>query len=806
MDNLTQAELNNDMTTIGVGRYRHKVEEAKEHRREAETVYGQRLIRGALPKYTKAIDESKGKWKSFTNKARWQRDLLEMPTEKIGFIAMRTILDALTTNTKMVSLCTNVGNALDYQIRCNSLVKANEKGEGIVLGATRKKGIKAARAHVRLSSKHEVEKGLMEEIPPWTRNDVVSAGLNLIELMRDVTGIIEYRYVKEIGRRRATRFVTASEQTLKWIEEFNHHKELLSPFWIPTVDTPKEWKTVWDGGYKTEDNELPKLPFIKTTNMDFLRSIKGPLEEPMEACNLVQQTPWRINEEVLDTMQWAWKNSVNVGGLPNREDEIIPDIPNDFHENDEANRRWRRMASGIHKRNMATRSKRLLVSKVLYLADKLKGNRFFYPSQCDFRGRVYNIPAFLGIQGPDMCRGLLKFARPQRIKTDTDKKWLAIQGANTWGYDKVTLDERVKWAKDFSKDAVKIASNPKRETLWMEADDPWQFLAWCFEWATLQNTGKLDSCLPVNMDATNNGLQILSMLTRDEFGMAATNVSPTDAPADIYKLVALRAESILKDLVDKEGNALAAAWLKFGIDRKTTKRSVMCYSYGLTEYSNRQYISDWYDEQIHHNGRTRPFDDDEKYKAIHILAKAVWAAIERILQKPKQCMDWFQECTKLISDEEKPLSWISPSGFPIHQQYFNFTRKKVSTWISGSIAWVRFVEESDKLSKIRQRNGVSPNFVHSLDSSALHKTVISANKDEGIYDFAFIHDSYGTHATNCEALSKVLRKVFVEMFSVDLLRDWKQQLETNTGIPLPEPPEYGNADISKIKESTYFFS
>ena len=504
-------------------------------------------------------------------------------------------------------------------------------------------------------------------------------------------------------------------------------------------------------------------------------------------------------------MKWAWENSVSVSGFPSREDEIIPDIPDDFHDNNEANLRWRRMASGVYKRNMGTRSKRLLISKVLYLAEKLKGNRFFYPSQCDFRGRVYNIPAFLGIQGPDTCRGLLRFARPQRIKTDTDKRWLAIQGANTWGYDKVSLDDRAKWAEDFSKDAIKIAADPTQETLWMDADEPWQFLAWCFEWATLQATGKLDTCLPVNMDATNNGLQILSMLTRDEFGMAATNVSPTDTPADIYKLVALRAESILKSQAD-EGNALADAWVKFGIDRKATKRPVMCYSYGLTEYSNRQYIIDWYDEQIHHEGRTRPFDDDEKYKAVHILAKAVWTAIELVLHKPKQCMDWFQECVGLISAEEKALSWTSPSGFPVHQQYFNYTRKKVSTHISGTISWVRFVEENDKLSKVRQRNGVSPNFVHSLDASALHKTIIQANKEEGIYDFAFIHDSYGTHATGCEALSKVLRNVFINMFSVDLLRDWKYQLETNTGIELPEPPEYGNADISKIKDSTYFFS
>ena len=807
MDNLSQEELNSEMTTIGVGRYRNKVEGARTRGTESETSYGQRLIRGALPNYIKAIDELKASWSGVRNKAQWQLDLIEVPSEKIGFMAMRTVLDMLTRNSKMTALCTKVGNVLDYQIRCDRLIKANKKGEGIVLGATRKRGWVASKHHIRVSIKHEVEKGLMEDIPTWTRRDVVATGLNLIELMRASTGVIEYRYVTETGRKNPTRFVTASEDTLKWVDEFNYHREMLSPFWLPCVDTPMEWKSVWEGGYRIEETELPKLPFIKTTNMEFLRDIEGKLEVPMEACNLIQQTPWRINEEVLATTHWAWKNSVKIGGLPSREDEIMPDIPRDFHDNKKSNAVWKRMAAGVHKRNMSTRSRRLLVAKVLFLAEKLSGNRFFYPSHCDFRGRVYNIPSFLGIQGPDMCRGLLRFARSQRIKTDEDYKWLAVQGANTWGYDKVTLNDRVKWSDEFTSTILKIAANPTKELTWTEADDPWQFLAWCFEWAQLKNTGKLDSFLPVNMDATNNGLQILSMLTRDPYGMTATNVLPTDIPADIYLVVAKQAEIFLKKQAE-DGDAIANAWLGFGIDRKTTKRSVMCYSYGLTQYSNRKYIDEWYDEQIHEKGRTSPFNEDDKYLAVHVLAKAVWKGIESVLDKPKQCMDWFQDCAKIITEAGKPLSWVTPSGFPVHQEYLNYTQRQVKTWISGAATHVRYREEDDRISKMRQKNGVSPNLVHSLDSAALHRTIIRSNHPDfgGLFDYAFIHDSYGTHATGCGALSKNLREVFVEMFSVDLLQDWKHQLESSTDVTLPEPPEYGTADISKITESTYFFS
>ena len=243
---LTQAELNDDMTTIGIGRYRNKIESAKARGSEAETSYGQRLIRGSLPAYIKAINDVKVQWRRQKNKANWQRDLLEMPTEKIGFIVMRTVLDQLTRNIKMAALSTKVGSVLDYQRRCELLTKTNKKGEGIILGAQRRRGWQATKAHIRKSMKHEVDKGLMEEIPPWTRRDLVSSGFNLVELLREITGVIEYRYVTDMGRRNPSRYVTASKATLDWMEEFNHHRELITPFWLPAVDTPVEWKHIWD--------------------------------------------------------------------------------------------------------------------------------------------------------------------------------------------------------------------------------------------------------------------------------------------------------------------------------------------------------------------------------------------------------------------------------------------------------------------------------------------------------------------------------------------------------------------------------
>ena len=802
---LSQEELNQDMVDLGVGRYRSRIESAKVREAESETKYGQRLIRGGLPAYTKAIAEMIEGWDN-RNSALWQICLRDMKPSVIGFIVIKAVLDSITLKKNMASVSHFVGSRIEDQHRCDFLVRNNSKGEGIVVGAQRRRGgLGNQRRHIKNSMRNEAKKGLMPDYDDWRRRDKLSCGLTLVELLRHVTGIIEYVYILEKAGKKPTRYVTASKQTFDWIENYNDNKELFEPFWLPTTDAPLPWESIWVGGYDTAGTALPKLPFIKTSNMEFLRANEeSHIATPMEACNLIQGTPWVVNQNVLNVAKWAWTHNVEIGVLPSKEDEVIPDVPNNFHEDPDVNRKWRQMAAGIYARNASTKSKRLLTSKIIYTADKMSASRFFYPSHCDFRGRVYNISSALSVMGNDLCRGLIQFARTERLSNDNDVKWLAVAGANAWGNDKVTLSERWHWAQSFTKDAIRIANNPQSELQWTQADKPWVFLAWCFEWATYKTHGKVDSALPVNLDASNNGLQILSMLTRDAYGMHATNVLPTEVPQDIYGVVA---ENALKSL-KADGSDLAKAWVNFGIDRKTCKRPVMCYSYGLTPYSNRAYINEWYDDEIHGKKREKPFSDDVRYKAIQLLSDHVWHGIESVLSKPKQCMDWFQACAKLIADENKALSWVSPTGFPVHQEYYKVHNQQVNTYISGKATCVKFREEDDEIiSRRRMVNGASPNVVHSLDAAALHETVVRCNKEHGIYDFSFIHDSYGTHANKCDQLSETLRQVFVDMFSKDILNNWRSQLsDQHPHLDFPEPPEFGDADISRIKESLYFFA
>ena len=138
--------------------------------------------------------------------------------------------------------------------------------------------------------------------------------------------------------------------------------------------------------------------------------------------------------------------------------------------------------------------------------------------------------------------------------------------------------------------------------------------------------------------------------------------------------------------------------------------------------------------------------------------------------------------------------------------YTKQVSKSVSTKISGDATWVNFRDSTDELSLARAKQGISPNFVHSIDASILTKTVIEANA-QGIWDFSCIHDSFGTHSNKSQTLANAIRKAASEIFEVDLLGELDNSLRHfNPELEFPELPEYGTFDPTTVKHSRYLFS
>jgi DNA-directed RNA polymerase len=136
--------------------------------------------------------------------------------------------------------------------------------------------------------------------------------------------------------------------------------------------------------------------------------------------------------------------------------------------------------------------------------------------------------------------------------------------------------------------------------------------------------------------------------------------------------------------------------------------------------------------------------------------------------------------------------------------------KQIETQLDGARVDLSLQRDTDRLDRRKQSAGISPNWVHSLDASHLMIT-INTCAENGITDFAMIHDSYATYACDTELLGICLRKAFVAQYShYDVLADFRARISSQLSpenleklLPLPEK---GALDPAAVLRSEYFFA
>ena len=552
---------------------------------------------------------------------------------------------------------------------------------------------------------------------------------------------------------------------------------------------------------------------MRQTAQDYVTALEScDLALEYQCVNALQKTPWRINQFVVDTLRQCWDSGQEWEGLPPRDNISLPKYPfskEPKYLNEEeklAFKAFKSERNKIHTHNNRSMSKRIQVERTIQLAEQYKSiDKMWYVWQLDFRGRKYPVESFLSPQNADYSKALLEFANSALITNDSEAKWLAIHGANVFGVDKVSLEDREIWAYMNVQNAVDVYNDPLTNKWWQEADKPWQALAWCYEWALYNNARQFgehfETHLPCASDGSCNGLQHLSAMLRDERGGRAVNLTPNEIPQDIYTDVATRTAELLKEQNDE----MARQLLSVGVCRKICKRPVMIVPYSGTQHSCRDYILEALEEKC--KGKN-PWGDDF-WKPANYLAKYVWRAINEVIVSAHDVMDYVKSLAKLYAQQGKPFEWATPTGLLVRQSYNNTKQLRIDTHLCGSVVKLNYRLPIEKSIDTRKSvSGASPNFVHSLDASALTMTVDKCLK-EGIKDFAMVHDSYGTHSPNMVMLNDKLREAFVEMYrDNDVLQNLYDSAVTSLaeGTEIPKPPEQGSLNIEEVLYSDYFFA
>jgi DNA-directed RNA polymerase len=191
----------------------------------------------------------------------------------------------------------------------------------------------------------------------------------------------------------------------------------------------------------------------------------------------------------------------------------------------------------LYKRELADlesfRSKRFVQENILALSDVFENvEEFFIPVRLDYRGRIYCSSNYLNYQGTELAKSLLMFSRGEKIlKTDKESiNYLKIFGANCFGnkLDKQSANDRIKWVEDNYHNII----NFENGILIEQAESKLLFISFCFEYKKyiLSKNDENEyflTHLPIQLDATCNGYQHISMLGMDQNLSKKLNIKPS---------------------------------------------------------------------------------------------------------------------------------------------------------------------------------------------------------------------------------------------------------------------------------------
>ncbi|UJX45784.1 DNA-directed RNA polymerase [Xanthobacter sp. YC-JY1] len=800
------------MRDVGAHRFMEGVRKAEARGALAETAGGLEITRHLLAPMTAAVEKLLAPKRGRGRPAFATGLLAPLPADLIAFLSLHAALNTSAGGCSFLQVCRDIASALEDELR---MAVFDERAPALfrtVERSVRRKSWDPVHAELIYAA---AARAAEIELPRWSTVDKVHVGTKLIELLIEHTGLLVVEDVP-VRKNKTIKQVRLSDIGRRWVDDHNSKASLLRPALTPTVVPPIPWLGTSGGGYLT--HAVRPFALVKRTYKAHVEALKAAAMEPVfVGINALQATRWAINRRILGVMEEAMERGILLPGIVGPDPNPLPPTPFDIDTNDAAKREWKERAKLVYKQNAEDEGRRLEMAQLISVGREYRNEpAIFFPHQLDFRGRVYAIPNTLQPQGSDRAKALLHFAEGKPLGK-AGLRWLAIHGANVFGFDKASFDDREAWAYEHRQRAGDCAADPLTHRWWTEADSPWSFLAWCFEWTEAWGTGfgepsptRYVSRLPIALDGSCNGLQHFSAMLRDPVGGAAVNLLPAEKPQDIYQRVANRTTERLSAVADSDDEKawVARGWVDFGINRKITKRPVMVLPYGGTMTSCLEYTRAAVREQIK-DGKENPFGD-ELVRAEAYLASIIWASIGDVVVAARQVMTWLQRVARVATRHGNPIQWTTPSGFVAHQEYRNINERRIKSRLRGSIIKVGVFGEADSLDASKQALAISPNFVHSLDASAMMLT-IQRCVAEGITSFAMIHDSYGTHAADTDRLAHHLRAAFVSMYTEhNVLEEFRAAvaaaLPPEIASELPLPPAMGCLDLHQVEESAYFFA
>lgn len=733
-----------------------------------------------------------------------------IPTTLITYLAFKALMNCVLqakNGVKRVTLCRRIGDLIHDEWRVRFF--ADDKNRKAILGKLCKDFDK--RAYPREWRKRTIKNYFdahMLDWDGWNNRQKIHVGYALLTLFNQSNELLKDDRNGSVYYPSDELMDLAQGILKKQLPQFVLYRPMVVP--------PYDWKrdNLYRGGYIS--GKIQRYPIVKTFGKkDLPRLDNFDWDSILPSINALQRTPWRVNKQMLEALNWAYYDAGgDIGKLVRRKEIPLPPLPEDYHTDPKVKKEHNHKVFLIHDQNRQDISKRIAALMTMSRGEQFsKYDAIYFPHNMDFRGRAYPLPAFLNPQGPDYAKALLEFSNGHPIGNEEGANWLAIAGANAYGNDKVSLQERVGWVRENEEMILSIAKDYRSDRRWMHVSEPFQFLRFCLEWLAYREQGYgLLSHIVIPVDATCSGLQHYGAMLRDEVGGRSVNLVPGLDRQDIYGDVA---SCVIRKLVG-DGTPLAKDWLAFGIDRKITKRQVMVVPYAGKFSSCLAYTKEAVAEKLASGVQAswNIYDDKDHHERQLYLARLIWQAIDEVVVKGKQAMQWLSQLASqwakyantLTTTQvfDKRMSWLTPDGFEVVHFVEDMKEYELATNLDGRVR-LKLQEGNGRLKVSGMSLAVAPNFVHALDATHLRLTIRRA-QTLGITDFGMVHDSFGVHASHMvRFLEEAVKPSFVQMYTE---HDPLQELADRYAsvIDTGEIPSKGTLVIEDVQKSEFFFS
>jgi len=591
----------------------------------------------------------------------------------------------------------------------------------------------------------------------------------LIKLNLDSKTGEYYKYQEYIRLTRNSRKVMRADK-----DQVVFHLPSKLPMICPPKEYSKDKNDVKLGGYLLNDVKYVEGIFIKKVGYGKPTVLKDK-NIIVDLINGLSRTPYKVNT---DTLNFIYKYGVEKDIIINTEIEDIKNILNNPYKS------TKKREARQH-RSIVSRIK--LEKNVLSIAELYSDLEIFFPVRMDNRTRNYCITDYFDYQKNDLAKGLISFSKPGIwYKTDTDViKYFKGFGANMFGgnLEKKSLNHRVNWVEENTERILNFENN----NIVNKADNKTCFVSFCFEYRRFvkymsnHESNVFYSYLPIQLDATCNGYQHLSLLTREKNLFDVLNLASSthdDDPDDFYTYILNLTIAFMKHAI----NTLSAIeskpkvqlkqlesyikLLKVVFDRSMVKKIIMTKSYNASIPTQVSQLIINLDEKSEGKTKYYIYKDNLDVRLtrddIVVFVMAINSVIAKESPRITELSKYLDAIVSICTGLNIPVPWNLPSGAEIMESYEVGKSKPIKAFFFVNTRYTFKSYQRDLYDLSQQKRATMPNLIHSLDATTI-AILYSSFKNVGpLYT---VHDCFGVTANNVPRLILKLKLVYIQLYS-----------------------------------------